>query len=71
MVYLICMAKKTKKKAKKKLKSPKNKELCNKIRYLNILLAVSLKEVKGDDSNLDILFKNQADKIQKEIDKLK
>ena len=58
------------KKVKKKKAKPVNKELVNKIRYLNILVDCSMKQVKNDDSTMDSIFKNQASKLLDEIKKL-
>jgi hypothetical protein len=63
------MAKKTKKKKKvvKKVKEHKN---AKEIKYLERLVELSLRNV-GQSESLDKLFKNQADRIQSEIFKLK
>jgi hypothetical protein len=65
------MTKKSKKVVKKKKKAPENKALMSKIKYLNVLIACSLKQVKGDESVLDSIFKAQAKKLQLEVEKLK
>jgi len=65
------MAKKTKKNIKKKTKKAPNKELANKIRYLDILIEYSLKPVKKDGSVLDSIFKVQANRLFEEQKKLK
>lgn len=64
------MAKKTKKRKKvvKKVKENKNTK---EIKYLERLIELSLRNVSGKSEELDKLFKNQADKLQGQIFKLK
>ena len=57
------MAKKTKKVVKKKIEKAPNLELLNKIKYLHFLIDMSMKQVKGDGSSMDDLFKGQADRL--------
>ena len=61
------MAKKSKKKVEKKVE---NKEFVSKIRYLDILIDCSMKNVKGDGSSLDDLFKRQASRLLDQRKKL-
>jgi len=58
-------------KKSKKNKKPQNREYLNQIRYLEILLNISLKSVDGRSEQLDMLFANQARRIQLQINKLK
>lgn len=53
-----------KKKKKKVVKNKNDKEIA----YLNKLIKLSLKQVNGKSKGLDSLFKQQANKLQTEID---
>lgn len=64
------MANKSKKNSKKVLKMPKNIELINKINHLNILIGISLKQLKKDGSVMDTIFKDQANRLYMELKKL-
>ena len=57
-------------KKKKTAKVKKNTELDKQIAYLNKLKTYSLRSIDGRYPNLDDLFRNQAKKIQEQIDKL-
>ena len=57
-------------KRKKNKKVKKNTELEKEIAYLNKLKFYSLRCVDGKYAGLDDLFNNQADKIQRQIEKL-
>lgn len=48
-----------------------NKENAKEIRYLEILLTCSLKNINGKSDQLDSLFSNQATRLKKQIQKLK
>ena len=65
--YRLYMAVKRKKKA---TKVKKNTELGKQIAYLNRLKSYSLRSIDGRYPSLDDLFRNQANRIQKQIDKL-
>ena len=62
------MAKRSKKKTARK--KTVNKELSNKIRHLEVLMAFTLRNVDGKSEELDVLFSNQAKRIRAELDKL-
>lgn len=59
---------KAKKKSKKKVF---NKENFNQIRYLEILVHFSKRAVTIQNNNVDRYFEEQAQRLQKEVDKLK
>ena len=64
------MASKSKKSTKKQTKSPKSIELINKINHLNILIGISLNQLKKDGSVMDTIFKDQANRLYTELKKL-
>lgn len=63
------MATKHKNKSKSKIKI--NNKNSKEIRYLEILVKHSLLSIKGDSDKLDAIFREQANRIQGQIDKLK
>lgn len=62
---------KNKKTKKKNVKKQVNKENLNKIRFLEVALKFSLRAANGSSEGLDRLFTNQANRIIKEIEKIK
>jgi hypothetical protein len=55
----------------KKKKSALNKETIKEIEYLEKLFGSSIRAANGTSEGLDDLFNNQAEKIRRQINKLK
>ncbi len=58
-------------KNKKKPKKTVNKEISKQIRHLETDLKYTLRAIDGRFSDIDVLFTDQANRIQLQIDKLK
>ena len=59
------------KKAKKKTRPKMNPEISKQIRHLETDLHFTLRAIDGKSEDLDALFNSQAERIYRQIDKLK